>query len=232
MGGQRPRARLLALAAALAAPALYARWMRPRLLSWGATRDEAAGAYPGDELIPDPDGGATMATTLPGPPERVWPWLVQMGGGRGGWYSWDRLDNDGAPSADRIVAQWQSAAGRCTSENGRRWPRAWHRARQSGRTPRRRTRPAAPPRPGRAGAGAPRSSARTCRQGCPLTARRTGVEGPVPSRTCGGGWVAVSGGWAPARWWGLLHSLELRPSSETADHEHPSPRPVPPALLH
>jgi hypothetical protein len=107
MGGQRPRARLLALAAAFVTPALYARWMRPRLLSWGATRDEAAGAYPGDELIPDPDGGATMATTLPAPPERVWPWLVQMGGGRGGWYSWDWLDNDGAPSADRIVAQWQ-----------------------------------------------------------------------------------------------------------------------------
>jgi hypothetical protein len=107
MRGHQPRARRLALAAAVAAPASYARWVRPRLLSWGATRDETTGAYPGDELIPDPDGGATMATTLPAPPERVWPWLVQMGGGRGGWYSWDWLDNNGAPSADHIVPQWQ-----------------------------------------------------------------------------------------------------------------------------
>jgi hypothetical protein len=101
------RARRLALAAAVAAPALYARWLRPRLLTLGTTPDETTGAYPGDKLIPDPNGGATMAATLPAPPERVWPWLVQMGGGRGGWYSWDWLDNDGQPSADRIVPQWQ-----------------------------------------------------------------------------------------------------------------------------
>ncbi len=64
-------------------------------------------AYPGDQLVPDPDGGATMATTLPAPPESVWPWLAQMGGDRGGWYSWDWLDNNGEPSADRIVPEWQ-----------------------------------------------------------------------------------------------------------------------------
>jgi hypothetical protein len=107
MRGPRPRARLLALAAALAAPVLYALWIRPRLLTWGATPDETTGPYASDELVPDPDGGATMATTLPAPPERVWAWLVQMGGGRGGWYSWDWLDNDGEPSADRIVPEWQ-----------------------------------------------------------------------------------------------------------------------------
>jgi hypothetical protein len=73
-------------------------------------RDEGRdhGASPGDELVPDPDGGATMATTLPAAPERVWPWLVQMGGDRAGWYSWDRLDNNGEPSADRITPEWQS----------------------------------------------------------------------------------------------------------------------------
>ena len=49
-----------------------------------------------------------MATTLPVPPERVWAWLVQMGGDRGGWYSWDWLDNNGEPSADRVVPEWQS----------------------------------------------------------------------------------------------------------------------------
>ena len=86
------------------------RWGRAyvRLLTWGATPEEAACTYPGDELVHDPDGGATMATALPAPPERIWPWLVQMGGGRGGWYSRDWLDNSGEPSADRIVPEWQS----------------------------------------------------------------------------------------------------------------------------
>jgi len=73
------------------------------------TPEEVARAYPGDELIPDADSSVfTMATSLPGPPEKVWPWLVQMGYGRAGWYSWDRLDNGGTPSADRIMPQWQS----------------------------------------------------------------------------------------------------------------------------
>jgi hypothetical protein len=108
MSGQRPRALLLRLAVPSAPLALYALWIRPRMLTWGATQDEAACTYPGDELVPDPDGGAMMATTLPAPPERVWPWLVQMGGGRGGWYSWDWVDNKGELSADRIVPEWQS----------------------------------------------------------------------------------------------------------------------------
>jgi hypothetical protein len=101
---------LLGLAAVSAAPVLYARWVRPRLLTWGATRDETTGAYPGDELIPGPAHCSTMATTLPAPPERVWPWLAQMGYDRAGWYSWDQLDHGGEPSADRIVPEWQSLA--------------------------------------------------------------------------------------------------------------------------
>ena len=92
--------------------------------AWGATPDETTRAYPGDELIPDADHSTTMATTLPAPPERVWPWLVQMGLGRGGWYGWDWLDNHRAPSADRIVAQWQhlEEGQRLNSmPNGRNW---------------------------------------------------------------------------------------------------------------
>ena len=49
-----------------------------------------------------------MAAILPAPPGKVWPWLVQMGGGRAGWYSRDWLDNNGKPSADRIAPGWQS----------------------------------------------------------------------------------------------------------------------------
>ncbi|GAA1544078.1 hypothetical protein GCM10009730_61510 [Streptomyces albidochromogenes] len=85
----------------------YTALVRPRLLTWGASSDEVARAYPGDELVPDADGSSTMATTLPAPPGEVWPWLLQMGCNRAGWYSWDRLDNGGRPSADRIVGDWQ-----------------------------------------------------------------------------------------------------------------------------
>lgn len=104
----RGRRRGVGLVGLTAASALYCLWVRPRLLTWGASPDETAGAYPGDELVPASDSGATMAATLPAPPERVWAWLVQMGGGRGGWYSWDRVDNKAVPSADRIVPEWQS----------------------------------------------------------------------------------------------------------------------------
>jgi proline iminopeptidase len=51
-----------------------------------------------------------MAVTIDAPPDRVWPWLVQLGGDRGGWYSWDRLDNGGRPSARRINPDWQDLA--------------------------------------------------------------------------------------------------------------------------
>jgi hypothetical protein len=80
----QPRARLLLLAVASAAPLVYASWIRPRMRSWGATPAETTRTFPGDELIPDPNGGATMGMTLPAPPKRVWLWLLQMGGGRGG----------------------------------------------------------------------------------------------------------------------------------------------------
>src|SRR5215831_10466651 len=73
--GRLCQLRLLGLGAACAAPVLYALWVRPWLLTWGATHDESSGAYPGDELIPDPARSSTMAATLPAPPERLWRWL-------------------------------------------------------------------------------------------------------------------------------------------------------------
>ena len=51
-----------------------------------------------------------MAVTIDAPPDQVWPWLVQMGGDRGGWYSWDRLDNGGRPSATEVHPEWQDLA--------------------------------------------------------------------------------------------------------------------------
>jgi hypothetical protein len=89
---------------------VYAAWVRPRLMRWGATDEEVAGPYPGADLIPGGQRAATMAVTIDAPPDRVWPWLVQMGGDRGGWYSWDRLDNGGRPSATRVHSEWQDLA--------------------------------------------------------------------------------------------------------------------------
>ncbi|MFF9059447.1 hypothetical protein ACIRPQ_26620 [Streptomyces sp. NPDC101213] len=93
--------------AAVVASAVHGLVLRPRMLARGATREEAARPLPGDDLVPGADSRSTMATTLPAPPSRVWPWLAQMGCDRGGWYSWDRLDNRGRPSADRLVPRWQ-----------------------------------------------------------------------------------------------------------------------------
>jgi len=85
----------------------YAFVVRPRLLRWGATGEEVRSVYPGVDLIPGGARSATMAVTIDAPPSRVWPWLVQMGVDRAGWYSWDRLDNFGLRSAERIHPEWQ-----------------------------------------------------------------------------------------------------------------------------
>ena len=88
----------------------YGRLVRPRLLHWGATEKEIAGPYPGAELVPGGRRGATMAVTIDAPPDQVWPWLVQLGGDRAGWYSWDHLDNAGRPSARDVHPEWQHLA--------------------------------------------------------------------------------------------------------------------------
>ena len=96
--------------AVIALAAGYAVVVRPRMLRWGATDEEVRRPYPGAEVIPGGARSATMAATLDAPPSRVWPWLVQMGADRAGWYSWDRLDNWGHASGDRIHPEWQSIA--------------------------------------------------------------------------------------------------------------------------
>jgi hypothetical protein len=95
------------VAGGLALCGAYALFVRPRLLRWGATKAEVRAPFPGADLIPGGARGATMATTIDAPPARVWPWLAQMGCDRAGWYSWDRLDNGGIRSAERIHPEWQ-----------------------------------------------------------------------------------------------------------------------------
>lgn len=65
---------------------------------------------PGDELIPTPLGSLTHAITIARAPHAVWPWLIQMGAGRAGWYSYDALDNGRQPSATRVVPELQRIA--------------------------------------------------------------------------------------------------------------------------
>src|SRR5688572_23813723 len=75
-----------------------------------ATAAEKRRPFPVDALVPDPIFTSTHAITVDAPPERVWPWIAQMGAGRAGWYSWDAIDNGGAPSRTRIVPELQSVA--------------------------------------------------------------------------------------------------------------------------
>ena len=77
--------------------------------SWGVDPAEAARPMAGDDLIPEAQTSDTRGITIDAPVESVWPWLVQMGYGRGGWYSIDQLDMRGR-SADRIVPEWQALA--------------------------------------------------------------------------------------------------------------------------
>ncbi|MCG2803344.1 MAG: hypothetical protein L6311_14785 [Cellulomonas sp.] len=88
----------------------YLRWYRPWQLTWGATPDEVTRTLPGDDLVARPVFDATRAITIEAPPQAVWPWLVQVGIGRAGWYSYDLLDNLGRPSATQILPQWQHLA--------------------------------------------------------------------------------------------------------------------------
>jgi hypothetical protein len=76
--------------------------LRRRHLHWGATADEVAATLLGDDRIADPDYVSTRALTIAAPPERVWPWLAQVGRGRAGFYSDDLLDNGAVPSAQEI----------------------------------------------------------------------------------------------------------------------------------
>ena len=88
-------------------PCLYIRVIRPWQLRWGATDEEVARALPGDNLVARPTFNATRAITIAAPPSLVWPWLVQVGVTRAGWYSYDLLDNLGRPSARIIIPDLQ-----------------------------------------------------------------------------------------------------------------------------
>jgi hypothetical protein len=91
--------------------AAYSFVLLPRLRRWGATPDEVARPLPGDHLIPEPLYATTHGITVRAPAEAVFPWLVQIGQNRGGFYSYDFLENLvrlDIHSADRIHPEWQA----------------------------------------------------------------------------------------------------------------------------
>lgn len=119
----RLKRRFAPAAAAAAVPLAYVGLVRPWLSHLGATKDEADRALPGDGLVAGARSRSTMAATLDAPPEDVWPWLVQMGRGRAGWYSIDRLDLFGEHSADTVHPEWQrlEVGDRLPSSPDRTW---------------------------------------------------------------------------------------------------------------
>jgi hypothetical protein len=98
-----------ALLAALAYGPPARRWY----LTYGATPQEIARPMPGDDLLPRAELVSTRAVTIDAAPEAIWPWLVQMGSGRGGAYTYDWIENLfglDMHSADRILPQFQHLA--------------------------------------------------------------------------------------------------------------------------
>jgi hypothetical protein len=109
----RSRTRSTAVAAGIAAAAGYGalQWLGR---TYGSTRAERRRTLPGDHICSEPQVQTTHATTIDAPPEQVWPWLVQMGWGRGQWYTARWVDRllfpANGPSADTIVPELQHLA--------------------------------------------------------------------------------------------------------------------------
>src|SRR4249920_3469488 len=107
IGFRKTVATLATLAAVLA---LYFAVERPWFMNWGATNGEQYAALPGDELVPGAPLSSTRAVTIDVPVERVWPWLAQLGQDRGGFYSYEVLEDlvgCEMPRATRILPEHQ-----------------------------------------------------------------------------------------------------------------------------
>lgn len=68
-------------------------FLRSRRRRWGATDEEIGNTYPGDELVPKPKWTANHAISIDATPEQIWPWIAQIGQGRGGFYSYQKIEN-------------------------------------------------------------------------------------------------------------------------------------------
>ena len=114
-----------AVAVAIAFEVKTYRYWRPWCLSWGATESEAVRGMPGDDLLADAGIVSTRAVQVNVPPSAIWPWLVQMGPGRGGAYTYDWIENLMGlhmHSTDRILPEHQSLKVGDKQQLGKRGP--------------------------------------------------------------------------------------------------------------
>ena len=84
---------------------------RPWHLRWGSSDTELRATLPGDDLVPNAHYTIQHAVTVRATPDDIWPWLVQLGQDRGGFYSYawlERLVGDDIRNADRIHPEWQT----------------------------------------------------------------------------------------------------------------------------
>ncbi len=106
-----PAVAMTSLAVGVSTVAFFTR-VRRWYLRWGATDAEVARPMPLDEHVPDPMLNSTMAITIDAPPDKVWPWLVQMGDPpRAGYYSYtwiERLVGLQIENVDTILPQFQA----------------------------------------------------------------------------------------------------------------------------
>src|SRR5215218_527701 len=106
--------------AVIGGAAAYLLVVRPWQLRWGATDEERDATLAGDDLIPNPDLTATRAITVHAAADQVWPWIAQLGQGRGGFYSYDALENlvgstSTAPTASCLNGRTSRSGTRSTS---------------------------------------------------------------------------------------------------------------------
>jgi len=92
---------------ALLAIIVYIFLLRPRNLTWGATKAEVKMPLIGDDIVHKPHFVATRAVTIKAPAAEVWQWIIQIGSSRAGWYSLDRIDNAGVHSTLKILPEFQ-----------------------------------------------------------------------------------------------------------------------------
>lgn len=111
IGKQRPV--LADVLAAFGIGAVYLAHVRPWMYTWGARTDEIHAALPGDEMVADGAARTTRAVTINAAPQDIWPWLVQIGEDRGGFYSYyllERAVGADVHNADVIHPEWQQLA--------------------------------------------------------------------------------------------------------------------------
>jgi hypothetical protein len=100
---------LFGIGAAAGGVAAYRRVFVPWYEGWGVDPGDDVRLLPGDELVASATGVDTRAIPIDAPAGAIWPWLVQMGLGRAGWYSYDAIDMRGR-SSEAIVPEWQAIA--------------------------------------------------------------------------------------------------------------------------